>query len=104
MPITPCFDPTTGASGGASGGGGGVNLDAVPLGAAIDLTDGWTLVDPQGVVDTTYGTNGVTFSGGFNTVQFNAFGPGSNFNWGSTAAHEAPRWHKPLLINSVQMT
>ena len=30
MPITPCFDPTTGASGGASGGGGGSAYDVTP--------------------------------------------------------------------------
>ncbi len=30
MPITPCFDPNTGASGGASGGGGGSAYDVTP--------------------------------------------------------------------------
>ncbi len=30
MPITPCFDPATGASGGASGGGGGSAYDVSP--------------------------------------------------------------------------
>lgn len=30
MPITPCFDPNTGASGGASGGGGGSAYDVSP--------------------------------------------------------------------------
>jgi hypothetical protein len=98
MPIAPVFPGET------ASGGGGVSLDAVPFGDAIDLTDGWTLEDPDSVVDTTYGTNGVTFSGGFNTVQFNAFGANSIYNWGSTSDHHAPRWHKPLLINSVRMT
>ncbi len=45
MPITPCFDPATGASGGASGGGGGAA--ALPDWRPIDVTDGsWTAADP----------------------------------------------------------
>ena len=99
MPIAPVFPGET-----AGGGGGGVSLDAVPFGDAIDLTDGWTLEDPDNVVDTSYGTNGVIYSGGFNTVQFNAFGANSIYNWGSSSNHEAPRWHKPLNINAVRMT
>ena len=86
----------------AGGGGGGVSLDAVPFGDAIDLTDGsWTLVEPDPANPV---VQSVTFSGGFNTVTVNAFGANSIYNWGSTSNHEAPRWYKPLLINSVRMT
>ena len=82
MPIFPCFDPTTGASGGASGGGGGSLYD-VSMGSAVNLTDGsWTLSDPDSLVDS------VSFSGGFNTVTMNALAAGaSHYRWDSSATN-----------------
>ena len=61
MPVYPVFDPTTGASGGASGGGGGGGGTDGPTNAitpeVVNLTDGtWTLLDPDGLIDTTFGT------------------------------------------------
>jgi len=66
----------------------------------IDLTDGsWTLYDPDSLIDTTYGTNGVTFASDFNTIQFNNLAVGSsNYNWVGSV-HRAPRWYKTLTIN-----
>ena len=66
----------------------------------IDLTDGsWTLYDPDGLIDTTYGTNGVTFASDFNTIQFNNLAVGSsNYNWVGSV-HRAPRWYKTLTID-----
>lgn len=72
----------------------------------IDLTDGsWTLYDPDSLIDTTYGTNGATFSGGFNTVRWNQLSVASlNYNWAAGGEHRAPRWYKAFDIegNSVE--
>jgi hypothetical protein len=38
MPVVPCFDPTTGASGGPSGGGGGSAYDVSPPAATTEAT------------------------------------------------------------------
>jgi hypothetical protein len=58
MPVVPCFDPTTGASGGPSGGGGTPSLSDVAF-TVVDLTDGsWTLFDPDNAVQS------VAFAGG----------------------------------------
>ena len=43
MPITPCFDPTTGASGGASGGGGTVQPVTAPAPTSQAVASGGTL-------------------------------------------------------------
>ena len=66
----------------------------------IDLTDGsWTLYDPDSLIDTTYGTNGVTFASDFNTIQFNNLAVGSsNYNWVGSV-QRAPRWYKTLTID-----
>lgn len=99
MPITPCFDPTTGASGGAAPSGGG-SLNDVPMTGPVDLTDGsWTLLDPDGLIDT------VTFDGTHNVITWNALAAGSNdYVWDAGAAHRAPRWYKALEIDGVRMT
>lgn len=99
MPITPCFDPTTGASGGASGGGGGSLYDA-SMGSAVNLTDGsWTLYDPDSLVDS------VNYSSGFNTVTMNALGSGSShYRWDNTAGNNrAPRWYKEWFIDTTRI-
>ena len=105
MPVFPCFDPTTGASGGSSGGGGGETSLYEMVMDVADLTDGsWGLYDPDSTIDTTYGTNGVTFSGGFNTVQWNAVSANSHYNWNSSGNLRAPRWFKLLKISDNQVT
>ena len=92
MPIAPCFDPTTGASGGSQGGGGSTGADLSALGfEAVDLTDGWTLYDPNSLV------NSVSHSGGINTVTMNALGAGSNdYSFTIGGNLKMPRWYKNL--------
>jgi hypothetical protein len=96
MPIAPCFDPTTGASGGSQpGGGGGADLSALGF-TQIDLTDGFTLTDPDGLVDTT------SHTGGVNKVVFNALAVGStNYAWGSGNNQRAPRWVRSLTAEDA---
>lgn len=77
------------------GGGGAAPASGADLSAlgfvAVDLTDGWTLYDPDGLVDT------VTHSGGVNTVTMNALAVGSNdYAWAYSATIRAPRWYKAL--------
>ena len=93
MPITDCFDPATGASGGAPPAVGASLYNLTP--EIIDLTDGsWTLEDPDSLVDT------VTFGGGFNTVTWNALAVGSaDYRWASGTTVRAPRWYKTLQIS-----
>ena len=94
MPIAPCFDPTTGASGGSQGGGGGgggADLSALGF-VEVDLTDGsWTLTDPDDLVDT------VSHASGVNTVVMNALAAGSNnYAWSTSTTQRAPRWTREL--------
>lgn len=115
MPIVNAFDfPQGGANGGftpgdSGGGGGGAALQAL-VPDVVDLTDGtWTLEDPDNLVDTSFGTNGVTFDSGtgVNVVRFNAATQTSSgmYCWiNGNGGHHAPRWYKLLKINNVQMT
>ena len=56
MPITPCFDPTTGASGGASGGAAAVvtppspTSESVASGSALSAKTFGAFTDPSGVI------------------------------------------------------
>ena len=76
MPITPCFDPTTGASGGASGGGGAAAAVTPPsptseskaAGAALTAKTFGSFTDPGGVINsysavTTTATGSASWSG-----------------------------------------
>ena len=84
------------------GGGGGSNYDLAWT--TVDLTDGsWTLVDPDSKLDTNYGTNGVTHSGGYNTVQWGASATGDLYRWDNGSSTRSPRWYKDLLINGSQV-
>jgi hypothetical protein len=98
--IAPCFDPTTGASGGATPGGGGSSLYDVAMTGPVDLTDGsWILTDPDSLIDT------VTFDGTHNTVTWNALAVGSNnYVWDTSSAKRGPRWHKALTIDGNAVT
>jgi hypothetical protein len=65
----------------------------------VDLTDGWTLNDPDSLI------NANTFAGGYNTITWNALGSGSqNYNPGSGSTIRAPRWYKLLKIAATQLT
>jgi len=99
--ITPCFDPTTGASGGASGGGGGgASVYNLAFTGPINLTDGsWTLLDPDSLIQS------ISFAAGVHTVVWNALAAGSSdYNWGSGSNHRAPRWYKAAEIDGNQLT
>jgi len=98
MPVAPCFNPTTGASGGAPPAASASLYNLPPT--VIDLTDGtWTLLDPDNLV------SGVTFGSGQNTVTWNALAAGSvDYNWGGGTTHRAPRWYKLLSIGGSQVT
>ena len=78
--------------------GGGASLYNVPM-TEVDLTDGsWTLLDPDGLINT------VSFAGGFNTITFNAGGNTSNQRWTGTTTCTAPRWYKTLQIDGNTVT
>lgn len=89
---------------GGGGGGGGTSFHEIAMSVA-DLTDGtWTLFDPDNTIDTNFGTNGVTHSSGFNTVQWAAVSSNSDKNWNSSGNLRAPRWYKLLKISNNQIT
>lgn len=97
MPITPCFDPTTGASGGAAPAPSGSAYD-IPFGDPVNLTDGWTLYDPDSLIKS------ITYSGGVHTVTWNAASGSSDYNWSAGTNHRAPRWYQPAQIDSNALT
>lgn len=94
------FGPAYPGAGGGGGGGTPTDLAALPLGDAIDLTDGsWTLLDPDSLVKST------THSSGVNTVTFNALGAG-NLDYVLATAHadyRAPRWYRALNIGTTRV-
>lgn len=99
MPITPTFDPTTGASGGASApAAGGDDLNAVTW-TDVDLTDGsWTETDPDSLASS------VSIAAGVNKVTLAELAVGSiNYNWSSGSTHRAPRYHKLLAPSGDQI-
>jgi hypothetical protein len=101
MAIVPCFDPTTGASGGPAtgGGGGGASLYDLPW-TDVDLTDGsWALRDPGTKLGSV--TN---VGGGFMRVQWGAAASGADYNWTAGPNHLAPRWYKDLIIDGNTVT
>ena len=74
----------------AVGGSSGADLSALGF-EQIDLTDGFTLTDPDSLVSAT------THSSGINKVVFNALASGStDYAWGSGSNQRAPRWVKDL--------
>src|SRR5210317_180638 len=100
MPTVPCFDPTTGASGGPSdGGGGGVGADLSNLAyELIDLTDGsWTKVDPQSVIQS------VTINSGVTTFTYNTINPIPTSTVLPNSVAEQPRWYRRLNIGGTDI-
>ena len=98
MPVTPCFDPTTGASGGAPPAASASLYDLTLT--EVNLADGsWTLEDPDSLVDT------VTYSADGNLVTWNTLAAGSaNYRWDSGTTVRAPRWYKTLQIDGNNIT
>jgi len=103
MPTVPCFDPTTGASGGPSdggGGGGGADLSNLAY-ELIDLTDGsWIKVDPLNVIQS------VSINSGVTTFTYNTFDPAGTGNGGSVLPNSVakqPRWYRRLNIGGTDI-
>jgi hypothetical protein len=103
MPTVPCFDPTTGASGGPSdggGGGGGADLSNLAF-ELIDLTDGsWTKFDPLNVIQS------VSINSGVHTFTYNTFDPAGTGNGGSVLPNndaKQPRWYRQLNIGGTDI-
>lgn len=91
---SPIFYPKspTDMGGGGAAPAAGADLSALGF-VAVDLSSGWTLTDPDGLVDT------VSHSGGVNTVTMNALGTGNlHYSWVNATNMRAPRWHKELKI------
>jgi len=110
MPVYPVFDPTTGASGGASSGGGGGGGTDGPTNAitpeVVNLTDGtWTLWDDDGLIDTTYGTNGATFDSatGETTIKMAGLAAGGAQYMPATTSggHFWPRWYRAIPATNM---
>lgn len=93
MPITPCFDPTTGASGGASAGGGGTpptppaaTTEAVAAGGSPSATTFGAFTDPGSVISSyqatltsTVGTTALAGGSGLGPYTYSGFADGDSF-------------------------
>lgn len=99
MPIAPCFNPTTGASGGVPP-AASASLYNVPFDGPIDLTDGtWTLYDPDSLIQS------ISYAAGWHTVVWNALAAGSSdYNWSGGTTHRSPRWYKAAEIDGTRLT
>lgn len=88
-----------------SGGGGasGPTNDITP--EVVDLTSGWTLLDPDGLIDTSYGTNGATFNAatGETTIKMNelASGDAKYMPDVATNGHHWPRWYRATSATNL---
>ena len=71
MPIVPCFDPTTGASGGAQGGGGGGGMPPWELLSEINFKAQGSQSLSNGTAYTLTDTLGNSFSGTAQAVYTN---------------------------------
>jgi|TARA_R100000084_G_C4648875_1_gene148422 hypothetical protein len=104
MPVIPCFDPTTGASGGPAstgGGGGGANLAALDL-TYVDLTDGsWTLEEPVAGLVKSVAYDQSTKK---NTITMNAITANAVYNWKNSSAKSAPRWIRTAAIDGNNLS
>ena len=68
MPIVPCFDPTTGASGGAQGGGGGGGMPAWQQIMAVDFRTQTPAIVGNGSSFSVVDTLGRTITGSINAL------------------------------------
>ncbi len=64
----------------------------------IDLTDGWTLEDPDNLIDT------VSFGSGKNTITWNAAVGSADLVMTNGSNFRGPRWYKLLSISGQQAT
>ena len=94
MPITPCFDPTSGASGGAAPGGAGSPFSNVPL-QTIDPTS-WSTNDPDSLLKSVSHTAGT----GVTTFTFNELAVGSANYLLTNATQDYPRRYTDLRADN----
>lgn len=97
MSIVPCFDPTTGASGGPASGGG-----STPTGgfAALDLSSGFTSLAPDAMSFKSTATDGA----GVSTFTFDALAVGdAKYAFSGTGA-SWPRLYKDLTDSTGTLT
>jgi len=90
MPIFPCFDPTTGASGGSAP-SGGASLSNIPL-RSIDPT-GFAVHDPDSLLKST------AYAAGTTTYTLNALAVGSTDYALNGSAHRFPRLSTDLTAD-----
>jgi len=94
MPIT-SYPPSRFIS--PVGGGGGSDLNAVTW-TDVDLTDGWTLTDPDSLASS------VSIDSTVNKVTLAALSSGSsNYNWLNGSTQRSPRYHKLLKPDGDQI-
>jgi hypothetical protein len=92
MPIIPCFDPTTGASGGPAGGGGtpvtppAATTEAVAAGGSPSATTFGAFTDPGSVISSyqatltsTVGTTALAGGSGLGPYTYSGFADGDSF-------------------------
>ena len=78
------------SSGGGAASPGAVDSSALPF-LPVDLNDGWTLTDLDGLLQ------GVSVDGsGVHTVTMNAQAGSQDYDWGQHFLQRAPRWVRPL--------
>ena len=94
MPITPCFDPTTGASGGAAPGGAGASFSNVSL-RTIDPSS-WSTNDPDSLLKSVSHTAGT----GVTTFTFNALPVGSATYQLTNSTQDFPRRYTDLQADN----
>lgn len=97
----------------SSGGGGGTDgpINAITP-EVIDLTDGWTLYDPDNLIDTSYGASGASFDAetGFTTVKMAGLtnGNAKYMVAAPNGGHFWPRWYRTITaatnLTTVVMT
>ena len=92
MPVAPCFDPTTGASGGATPGGGGSPLGNLNL-RTIDPSS-WATTDPDTLL------KDVSHAAGVTSFTFNTLGAGSAVYTLGSATQNFPRRYTDLQADN----
>lgn len=91
MPVFPCFDPTSGASGGAAPPAAGTSLANVPM-RSVDPTS-WAETDPDGLLDT------VSYAGGVTSFTMNAAVASADYTLGGSS-HTFPRLSTTLTADA----
>jgi hypothetical protein len=71
----------------------------------VDLTSGWTLFDPDGLIDTSFGTNGATFDSGTGVTTVKFLGKSGDAKYMPATAsggHFWPRWYRSIPATNLK--